>query len=212
MIKIETIEVTSFSQLCRILYCRDSGEAVVVDPGGDPTTIMARLAELKCKLLQIWLTHSHLDHCGAVAPLKREFNCELLAGKEDSFLRGNIVDHASMFGVAAGLMEDCPEPDRYLEDGEILKAGNIEFKAIFVPGHCPGHFCFYAEEMKTMIAGDVLFAGSIGRTDLPGGNQAQLLDGIRKKILPLPGETRVLCGHGPDTTIEREAKTNPYLI
>jgi glyoxylase-like metal-dependent hydrolase (beta-lactamase superfamily II) len=152
----------------------------------------------------------------------------LLAHAKDRSLRSSIVEQARMFGVAPGEFENCPEPDRFIDEGDIVEIGALKTTVLFVPGHAPGHVALYFERQEievtdyqgetrqlsapVAIVGDVLFSGSVGRTDLPEGNHELLLQSIREKLLPLPDDTLVASGHGPDTTIGRERRTNPFLV
>lgn len=211
MLKVETIPVTEFAQNARVLWCSDTKEGVVVDPGGDIQKILAVVRRLGIKVSQVWLTHSHLDHCGGVEPLLKELKVPLVAHPEERMMRGNVKSIAQMYGMSPSEWHNCPEPDVQVRGGEELKVGNSSCKVLFTPGHSPGHVSFYFAKDGILSSGDVLFAGSIGRTDLPGGDMKTLLAVIRKEIFTLPGSTKVLTGHGPDTTVEEEKATNPFL-
>jgi hydroxyacylglutathione hydrolase len=210
-LKSETVVVTPFYQNCRVLFAADGGDAVVVDPGGDAGKILDFLKKHSLTCKEIWLTHSHLDHCGGVAPLKKATNAKLLGSKLGAQMRQSVEKLCAMYGIEAGELENSPEPERFLKDGEVLNFAGVDFLVLETPGHSPDHLCFYAKSEKLLIAGDTLFAGSIGRTDLPGGNHAQLLASIRNSLLTLPGDTKVQSGHGPDTMISIENGTNPFL-
>ena len=212
MFDLETVVVTPFQQNCRLIIDRESKEAVIIDPGGEGERLFGILGKEGLTLKEIWLTHSHLDHCGGVQSLKRLSGCKLIGHKVESEMRVRVPEICQMYGLPAGDMEACPEPDQYLEGGEVIQFGGYKFEVLFTPGHSPGHLCFYYKEGDILIAGDTLFSGSIGRTDLPGGNHQELLDSISQKILPLPDQTQVLSGHGPDTTVGRERSGNPFLI
>ena len=211
MFEILTLELTPFAQNTRIVFDRASSQAVVIDPGGDFPKIVQSLVANDLKVSQIWLTHSHLDHCGAVRPLKQASAATLYAHPVERELRARVVEICMLYGIPPGDMQSCPEPDVPISGGETLLLGEYIFEVLFTPGHSPGHLCFYHRESATLMAGDTLFAGSIGRTDLPGGDHATLLRSIRQQLLVLPDETRVLPGHGPDTTIGRERVSNPFL-
>ena len=212
MLEIVTLEVTPLFQNARLLLCSVTKDLVVVDPGGDSGRILEAAAKLGASISQIWLTHSHLDHCGGVASLRQSAKIKLLGHADEIDLRENVELISEMYGIPKGLMQDCPEPETYLYGGEELFCGEQKFEVLFTPGHSPGHLCFYCPEAAVLIAGDTLFAGSVGRTDLPGGDQGLLMSSIRDKILCLPDNTRVLSGHGPDTTVGRERSTNPFLV
>lgn len=211
MLKFETIEVTPFPQNCRILWCSDTKEAVVVDPGGDAEKIARRLEALQVKCNVIWLTHSHLDHCGGVAPLQEALNARLFAHPCESDFRASVVTVAQMYGLPLKEWHNCPEPTDLLTGGEVLSVGRCRAEVRFTPGHSPGSVSFYFPEDRIIVSGDVLFAGSIGRSDLPGGNHQQLLGSIKQEILSLDDSTRVLSGHGEDTTVGEERRHNPFL-
>lgn len=211
MLKIIELPVTPFRQLCRILYDTDTKDAVVIDPGGDAQRILDLLSSERLRCKEAWLTHSHLDHCGGVAVLKDTLGLMLCAHPDEREMRRNVVNYAAMFGLAAEDMDNCPEPDMSLRGGERLHVGAHAFEVLFTPGHSPGHLCFHSRENELLLSGDVVFAGAIGRTDLPGGNYEVLMSSIKHTILTLPGETRILSGHGTSTTVEEERLTNPFL-
>jgi hydroxyacylglutathione hydrolase len=211
MLKIHTIEVTPFMQNARILACSSTQEAVIVDPGGDVKKIWKVVQDNTYKPVAIWLTHSHLDHAGGVAGIKRIASLPMYAHPNEAFMRSSICTVAGMYGVPEGIFEDCPEPEELIQGGETVSVGQSSFKTLFTPGHSPGHISFYNAQEKLVIAGDVLFAGSIGRTDLPGGDYETLINSVRKQLFALPGDTKVLPGHGPDTTISEEIRSNPFF-
>ncbi len=211
MIQIETLVVTDFQQNARILYDVVTREAVAVDPGGEGRRLIDFIDSNKLMLTQIWLTHSHVDHCGGVSDLVTKYNARLYGHRIEQDFRANVISICRMYGMPEEDMLDCPEPDEYIQEGSVVNLGAVEFKVFFTPGHSPGHVVFYSATEGVVLAGDTLFNGSIGRSDLPGGNGPQLLLSIRQKLLSLPPDTRVLCGHGPDTTIGHEINTNPWL-
>lgn len=211
MLEIETIPVTPFSQNSRLLVCSETREAVLVDPGGDALDLISALEQSGSKLVGIWLTHSHLDHCGGVKGILERFPVDLFGHPDEQILRQSVRSISEMYGIGGEHMQDCPEPSRYLSGGETVHVGKLQFEVLFTPGHSPGHICFLHRPSKTLIAGDTLFAGSIGRTDLPGGNHPQLLSSIQRQIMTLPDDIRVLSGHGPDTTVGEERRSNPFL-
>jgi len=210
MLDILTIPVTLFMQNTRVLACTETSRAVVIDPGGEAEKILAALKARSYSCQEIWLTHSHLDHVGGAAELQAELDAALYAHPAERQMRESVVQIAAMYGIAEGF-KNCPEPQHYISGGETLKVGNYEFKVLFTPGHAPGHVSFYCQDEAILIAGDTLFAGSIGRTDLPGGDHGVLLQSINEQILTLPRDTKVLPGHGPDTTVGEEMDSNPFL-
>lgn len=211
MLNVETIPVTEFGQNCRILWCSETKDGVVVDPGGDSEKILTAAKDLGVSIKAIWLTHSHLDHCGGVAPLLERLHVPLVANPLEQMMRSNVKSIAQMYGMSPAEWYNCPEPTVHVRGGESLSIGNSSCVVLFTPGHSAGHVSFYFERERIVASGDVLFAGSIGRTDLPGGDAKTLLAAIRREIFTLPPETRVLTGHGPDTTVGEEKASNPFF-
>jgi hydroxyacylglutathione hydrolase len=203
------VPVTPFQQNCTLLWCDQTKRAVVIDPGGDLPDIARAIAQAGVTVEKIWLTHGHIDHAGGAAELKAMLNVPIEGPhRGDLFLLQNVVESARMFGIpnAANVT-----PDRWLEEGDQVRVGELTFDILHCPGHSPGSVAFINAGQKLAIVGDVLFAGSIGRTDLPGGSQEQLLTSIRDKLLPLADDVTVLNGHGPVTSIGRERASNPFL-
>lgn len=212
MLSIRNIPVTPLQQNCRFIFDAEEDGGIVIDPGGEVERILEQVRKDHRTVSEIWLTHSHFDHCGGVRRLKEETQAPLVAHPDEEIFRQNVEQACRMYAIPASDMADCPEPDKTISGGEILSCGSHQFKVLFTPGHAPGHLCFYCEEQGVLIAGDTLFAGSIGRSDLPGGDHARLLRSIREEILSLPDGTAVLPGHGPDTTVGSERGSNPFLI
>lgn len=192
--------------------CKESASAVIVDPGGEAHKFLKVLTDRKLNCQGIWLTHSHLDHCGGVKALKKELNVPLYAHPNEAQMRAHVQDLLRMYGLPGDAMENCPEPEVEIKGGEELQVGDYAFKTIFTPGHSPGHICFYSEKLGILIAGDTLFAGSIGRTDLPGGNHTVFMETLKSLMQTLPPATKVLPGHGPDTSLKVESSSNPFLM
>lgn len=212
MLKIVPLEVTPLGQNARILVSTESKVAVVVDPGGDVPLILKQLGKLDARCQEIWLTHSHFDHCGGVATLKEATGARLKAHRAEGVMRSHVEQIVEMYGLAGEGMKNCPEPDDYIDEGDTLKIDSWSFQVLHTPGHSPGHLCFYEREEGILLAGDTLFNLSIGRTDLPGGDSETLFRSLEEKILVLPDATQVLPGHGPDTTVAFEKKNNPFLL
>lgn len=208
------VPVTAFQQNCAILFDSDTKEGVVVDPGGDVPAILAALDKAGVTVTALWLTHGHLDHAGGAMKLKAELAArgtpvEIIGPhKDDALILANIDKSAAKYGLAG--MENCT-PDRFLNEGEVLFFGDHAFEVRHCPGHAPGHVVYINHAARFAHVGDVLFNGSIGRTDLPGGDHAQLLASIRDKLLPLGDDFGFICGHGPGSTIGDERRSNPYL-
>jgi len=203
---VETFPVGALQVNCVVLGCSVSRKAVVIDPGADLELIEEALRKHDVTVELILNTHGHFDHIGANAALKKSTDASLLIHQADVRLLQMASLQASAYGLTA---EDSPMPDRELKGGEVLKFGEQSLQVLHTPGHSPGCVCFYTEGL--LISGDTLFAGSVGRTDLPGGDHQQLLASIQQKLAGLPPQTRVLPGHGPLTTMENELKYNPYL-
>lgn len=206
----EIVPVTPFQQNCCIFYDTEDKSAVVVDPGGDVERIEEAVKRLGVVVEAIWITHGHIDHAGGAMDLKEALGVPIVGPhRADAMLLDRLEDQACMFGLS-GAVRNCV-PERWLEEGEILSFGTHRFEVIHAPGHAPGHVVFFNRDAQFLHAGDVLFSGSIGRTDLPGGDHAQLLDTIRRKILPLGDEIGFICGHGPGSRLGVERRTNPFL-
>jgi hydroxyacylglutathione hydrolase len=209
-LKAGIVPVTPFQQNCTLLFDSESLEGVVVDPGGDVEAILQAINEAGVTVVAIWLTHGHIDHAGGAMDLKEALGVDIVGPhRDDIMLLSRLEDQARMFGLA-GAVRNCV-PDRFLEEGERLSFSGHEFEVLHCPGHAPGHVVFFNKAAGFAHVGDVLFRGSIGRTDLPGGDHAQLLASIRDKILPLGDEVGFLCGHGPGGRIGEERLTNPFL-
>ena len=190
----------------------ETGDCLIVDPGCNTPAQQQKLErylkEQNLRPVYIVLTHGHFDHLSGLAWAKATFSCPVLMHRDDLFLLNEAVQHAGLFGYA---IKPPPAPDRFLEDGEVLAFGHSEVTILHIPGHSPGSICLYSAKDGLLICGDVLFSGSIGRTDLFGGDYQLLITGIREKLMVLPRETVVWPGHGPDTTIGTEYDTNPFL-
>jgi len=216
---IEELTVTAFQQHTRIVGCETTRQAICIDPGDEAERIVETLERLKLNLQAIALTHAHLDHVGGVAALKKlKPDAKINLHKADEFMYTGLPEQPGWIGIprsqwtALGFdFEEPPPVDEYWSDGQTFDVGELKFKVLHCPGHTPGHVVLYAPEDRKVFVGDVLFAGSIGRTDLPGGSMEQLLDSIKSKLLTLDDDVTVYSGHGPLTTIGEERLTNPFL-
>ena len=205
---LETFPVGPLDCNCTLLGDEDAGEAIVIDPGDEVGRIHRRLSELGLKLKQILITHAHIDHVGGALKLKRLTGAPIFLNENDLPLLETMAMQAGWLGV------DTPEtapPDESLTDGLSVGLARYPAQVMHTPGHTQGSVCLHFAPMKLLIAGDTLFAGSIGRTDLPGGDYGQIVESIESRLLALPDETRVLPGHGPATTIGAERRSNPFL-
>ena len=216
---IEELTVTAFQQHTRILGCEKTRQAICIDPGDEAERIVEALERHGLNLQAIALTHAHLDHVGGVAALKKlQPKAKINLHQGDEFMYVGLPEQPAWIGIpraqwaALGMAFEPPPPvDKYWTDGQIYEVGELQFKVLHCPGHTPGHVVFYEPNERKVFVGDVLFAGSIGRTDLPGGSMPQLLDSIKNKLLTLPDDVTVYSGHGPVTTIGDERLTNPFL-
>jgi hydroxyacylglutathione hydrolase len=205
------IPVTPFQQNCTILFDSEDRLGVVVDPGGEIGRIVEALESNRISATAIWLTHGHIDHAGGAMELKERLGLEVIGPHAaDKPLLDNLEMQAQRFGVADAV-RNCT-PDRFLSEGETISFGTHRFAVLHCPGHAPGHVVFYNEAARFAHVGDVLFNGSIGRTDLPGGDHAALIRSIKEKLLPLGDEVGFLCGHGPGGRFGDERRTNPFLV
>ncbi|UCF20359.1 MAG: MBL fold metallo-hydrolase [Gemmatimonadota bacterium] len=189
-----------------LVICEETGAAILVDPGDEPERLLAAAAAEGATIESIVLTHAHIDHVGGVAGAKRSTGAPVLLHSLDLGLYSAAAIQARSFGLQ---IETPPEPDAELREGQSLSVGKATLEVRHTPGHSPGHVCLVGEGFA--IVGDCVFAGSIGRTDLPGGDYRTLIESIEQKLLTLPDEVILYCGHGPATTVGRERETNPFL-
>ncbi len=204
------IPVTPFQQNCTILFDEVERRGVVVDPGGDVDKIRAAISENDLVIEAIWITHGHLDHAGGAMELKEALGVDIIGPHEaDEPLLSRIADQARNYGIPG--LRNCT-PDRYLAEGEVVSFGGHIFEVLHCPGHAPGHVVFYNRAAGFAHVGDVLFHGSVGRTDLPGGDHDALIRSIKEKLLPLGDEIGFICGHGPGGRFGDERRSNPFLV
>lgn len=203
------IPVTPFEQNCTLLWCAVTKEAAVVDPGGDLAHIEAAIQQAGVVVKQILLTHAHIDHAGGAAELAGRLAVPIHGPQEgDQFWIDGLAQQAKMFGFQAARSF---VPARWLHQGDTVQVGQLTLEVRHCPGHTPGHVVFFEPQAKLAIVGDVLFAGSIGRTDFPGGNHQQLIEAIQRELFSLGDEVAFIPGHGPMSTIGRERATNPFV-
>ena len=208
-LRVAVVPVTPFQQNCSVLWDPATMKGAIVDPGGDLDAVLAVVAREGITLEKILLTHAHVDHAGATAELKRRTGVPIEGPHEgDRFWIEGLADQARMFGIRS---EGAFEPDRWLADGDRVTVGGQMLEVLHCPGHTPGHVVFFHAPSRFAIVGDVLFQGSIGRTDFPGGDRAALIRSIRGKLFPLGDDVRFLPGHGPLSTFGDERRHNPFV-
>jgi hydroxyacylglutathione hydrolase len=207
--QIGVIPVTAFQQNCSVIHCEKTNRGAVVDPGGDLELVLDYIAKESIDIEKILLTHAHIDHAGSTKSLAEQLGVPVIGPhKEDEFLIQTMKMQGMMFGLGHA---ESFVPTQWLEHGDKVTVGEEVFEVRHCPGHTPGHVIFYNPVHNFAIVGDVLFHGSIGRTDLPRGDHAMLLRSIREQLLSLPDETGFLPGHGPTSTIGVERRSNPFL-
>jgi hydroxyacylglutathione hydrolase len=203
------IPVTLFEQNCTLFWCLTTKKAVVIDPGGDVPKILAAIKQSDVTVEKIWLTHGHIDHVGGADKLREELKVPIEGPHiADKFLLDNVVNSGARFGMS-GVRNFTP--DRWLDEGDQVSIGELTFDILHCPGHSPGSVVFFQKEMRFAHVGDVLFNGSVGRSDIPGGNHDTLIKSIKDKLLPLGDDVGFFCGHGARSTIGHERMTNPFL-
>ena len=209
MLQVKIVPVTAFQQNCSILWDSETKDAILIDAGGDAAVLKKEIEALGLHVKALWLTHGHLDNAGAVGELAETWKVPVIGPhKEDQFWLDMIQEVSARYGFP------IPQPvkvDQWLEGCEVLKLGEDEFEVRFAPGHTPGHVMFYNAKHGLLWTGDVLFKGSIGRTDFPKGNHQQLLDSIQRECFSLPDDTQFISGHGPMSTIGYEKRFNPFV-
>ncbi|MCG7958717.1 MAG: MBL fold metallo-hydrolase [Candidatus Thiodiazotropha taylori] len=205
----KVIPVTPCEPNCTLFWCENTRAAAIIDPGGECQRLTAILEDLELKPEMILLTHGHLDHAGGAVELAERLGVPIHGPhKEDAFWLDNMDQQAEMFGF--GDARKCT-PDQWLEDGDQISLGDEKLEVIHCPGHTPGHIVFFHRESRVAQVGDVLFKGSIGRTDFPRGDHQALLRSIRERLWPLGDDVRFIPGHGPDSTFGEERQTNPFV-
>jgi glyoxylase-like metal-dependent hydrolase (beta-lactamase superfamily II) len=209
MLRYRTLPVTPFQQNCSIVWCSETMQAAVIDPGGDLPRIAACVRELGVALAQILLTHAHIDHAGGTGALARELGLPVIGPHEgDRFWIDGLGEQARVFGFAPA---EPFTPTRWLHEGDAVQVGQCTLAVHHCPGHTPGHVVFHNAQARRAFVGDVLFAGSIGRTDFPGGDHDTLVASITGRLWPLGDDTVFIPGHGPESTFGRERRSNPFV-
>ena len=207
--KAVIIPVTAFQQNCSVLWCEETNKAAVVDPGGEIERIEAAISEQGVEVEKIMLTHGHIDHAGGAADLSEKLGLPIEGPhREDTFLIEKLHEQGAQFGVEGGKPF---KPTRWLDQGDTVTVGNLTFEVRFCPGHTPGHIIFFEPVSRIAFVGDVLFQGSVGRTDFPRGDHATLMNSIREQLWPLGDDVTFVPGHGPASTLGHERETNPFV-
>jgi len=207
--QVQIVPVTPLQQNAALVWAAETKEAAVVDPGGDQDLLLRAAKELELNITAIWLTHGHIDHVGAATAMKEALGCPIIGPhQDDQFLLDGVEMQAAQFGLVGA---KNVQPDRYLSEGDSVELSRIKFDVLHCPGHSPGHIVFVRPDDHFAIVGDVLFRGSIGRTDLPGGNHEQLIRSVVEKLWPLGNETQFICGHGPGSTFGQERMDNAFV-
>lgn len=204
-----TIPVTPFQQNCSLVWCDQTQEAAVIDPGGEIARVLQEVERRGLTLQAIWLTHAHIDHAGGTAELARLKGLPIIGPHVgDQFWIDGLPQQSAMFGFP---QVETFTPTRWLQDGDTVQIGQETLTVRHCPGHTPGHVVFHSAAARRCFVGDVLFAGSIGRTDFPGGNHAQLISSITERLWPMGDDTVFIPGHGPESTFGEERRSNPFL-
>ncbi|MBD3290017.1 MBL fold metallo-hydrolase [candidate division KSB1 bacterium] len=203
----EKIVVGQMAVNCYLVGCEQTKQAAIIDPGEEMNSILTPLRENGLTLTTILLTHGHVDHLTQLHALKEKTGAEVLMHQKDEFLLKDVRQHAMFFGLPD---PGTPKPDRFLNEAEVIDIGNTKVNVLHTPGHSPGSVTFHVD--NRLFVGDLIFAGSIGRTDLPGGNYDDLMNSVRTKIFTLPDSTTIYPGHGPETTVGHEKQSNPFFI
>ena len=207
-VRAAIIPVTPFQQNCTLLWCEKTKKAAVVDPGGDLDNIREAIAQSGVTVEKIILTHGHIDHAGGAAELREDLGVPVEGPHEaDRFLLERLAEQGQAYGFPARAVT----PDRWLSEGDTVTVGDLTLDVLHCPGHSPGSVVLVSKEQRFALVGDVLFQGSVGRVDLPGGDGKALIRSIKDKLLPLGDDITFICGHGPMSTIGQERQSNPFL-
>ncbi|KJF82504.1 MBL fold metallo-hydrolase [Photobacterium angustum] len=208
-LKYQIVPVTPFQQNCSIIWCDETNQAAIVDPGGDIEQLTKVVDELGLTVTQLILTHGHLDHVGGTAPLAQSLNVPVIGPhKDDEFWLQGLPRQSEMFGFP---MTEAFEPTQWLNDGDEINVGNQTLQVLHTPGHTPGHVILFSNDANVAFVGDVLFKGGIGRTDFPRGDHPTLINAIKTKLWPLGDDVTFVPGHGPLSTFGHERATNPFV-
>ncbi len=205
----QVIPVTAYQQNCSLIWCNTTKKAALIDPGGDVDILLAAVEKQGLQLEKLLLTHGHLDHVGGAEKIAKKLNLPIIGPHQaDLFWLENLPRQCEMFNFPK---TESFEPDQWLEEGDQIKVGELLLEVLHCPGHTPGHVVFYNATATLAFVGDVLFSGSVGRSDFPQGDHATLIRSIKNKLLPLGDEVEFVPGHGPNSTFGRERLNNPFL-
>lgn len=208
-LRVEIVPVTPFQQNCSIIWCSETNQAAIVDPGGDLEKVLAVISKYQIDVRQILLTHGHLDHAGGASSLAKDLEVPVIGPHiEDEFWLQSMQKQAEIYAFPG--VKNC-QPDQWLNDGDSINVGQQKLSVYHCPGHTPGHVIFYHADSKLAFVGDVLFKGGIGRTDFPKGDYNTLIRSITDKLWPLGNDTRFVSGHGPLSDFGQERATNPFV-
>jgi hydroxyacylglutathione hydrolase len=209
MLRYHTTPVTPFQQNASIVWCSETQDAAIIDPGGDLDLLKAEVAQRGLRLTALWLTHAHIDHAGGTGQLARELGLPIIGPHVgDQFWIDGLAQQSRMFGFPPA---EPFTPTRWLVDGDTVTLGHCTVQVRHCPGHTPGHVVFHSPETQRCFVGDVLFAGAIGRTDFPGGDHATLIASITQRLWPMGDDTVFIPGHGPESSFGEERRNNPYV-
>ena len=207
--KFGIIPVTPYQQNCSLLWCEKTNKVAIIDPGGDIPSILHAIEQVKAEPVKILITHGHMDHCAAAKQLAEQLKIPIIGPHiDDKFWIDSLPETCQMAGFPPA---EAFEPQRWLHDGDLVNVGDIHLQVIHTPGHTPGHVVFFHPDTKIAFVGDVLFQGSIGRTDFPKGDHQTLINSIKKKLWPLGDDVTFVPGHGPTSTFGQERQTNPFV-
>lgn len=207
--RVRCFTAGDFAQNGYVVWCEETGDAVLVDPGAAADQMLSAVAERSSPVTAVLLTHAHLDHVEGLGLIRDSIDAPIYLHSADWPLLDALPAQAAMFGLTA---PEVPSPDEEFSDGDHFRFGECTFEVAHTPGHAPGHVILRALDHGLTLVGDLIFAGSVGRTDLPGGDHRALFESIREHVLTMPDETRLYSGHGPETTVGHERVNNPFLI